>query len=333
MSTIQAGGNGGDDPRKSLAILIVMFALMCFLLLMIGRCNAQEQYPSLSNYTYSKSQLELLGASCASPDGSDKQIWHTPLNYKELLDSGYCYAVVPASKNVTGCFTLTSPGTSVNFNTGYSVSGCATIGVNYARLYTSAPGCVLVNNNAIGTIGGLTAGQAYTWCISLTCSGPGPGFDHLCPWYEDMTILPVDLLEFYCEQGSVYWSTASEIGGDYFILEGSTDAKDWLEIKRIKCEGITGIVRYTQKVTDFEYYRLKEVDYDYHIAQFKPIKCDNFEDNRLDDLYDVFSVNGTIIMHNMKSFLITHLIASNGLYLVRNNRNGKTNKILIKNEQ
>ncbi|MFA6924048.1 MAG: hypothetical protein WC223_07315 [Bacteroidales bacterium] len=83
--------------------------------------------------------------------------------------------------------------------------------------------------------------------------------------------LPVELLSFYGiyenNKVNLYWATASEINNDYFVVERSTDLKNFETIATVKGHGnYNGTLKYT--ATDENpsqgvvYYRLKQNDYD-----------------------------------------------------------------------
>lgn len=86
----------------------------------------------------------------------------------------------------------------------------------------------------------------------------------------DIGILPVEILSFdaSCKEGSINinWATASETNNDYFTLERSTDAANWVEFREIKGAGNSKEVR-TYHVVDNDagnrnvYYRLKQTDF------------------------------------------------------------------------
>ncbi len=84
--------------------------------------------------------------------------------------------------------------------------------------------------------------------------------------------LPVDLVAFKSEvinneEVALYWETASELNNDYFIVEHSTDGKDYTPVTHIKGKGTTS-ERQTYSFVHDEpffgenYYRLKQVDFD-----------------------------------------------------------------------
>lgn len=102
--------------------------------------------------------------------------------------------------------------------------------------------------------------------------------------------LPITLLSFKAEcagnSAVITWVTASEYNNEYFILEKSNDAKNFVEIARIDGAGFSN-----QEIAYFfnddelsngdNYYRLTQVDYDGTFEVFKivNINCDQFDEN------------------------------------------------------
>jgi hypothetical protein len=208
----------------------------------------------------------VLGGSCASPDGTMNSIPATPGNYQQLLDSGYCFPIVP-TKNFTMCFTFVSTGTDIDINAGFSSSGCNSVGFNNFNLYTCSPSCVYVGTGVNFT--GLIPGQCYVWCLGGHCGGPGPGFDHICPYWTDVSPLP---LELCCFAGSfkngyvnLSWMTMTETNTDKFIIQRSKNGESWSPIGHAKCQGNSSsahpyaFIDY-DPIAGVSYYRLMEVD-------------------------------------------------------------------------
>jgi len=82
-------------------------------------------------------------------------------------------------------------------------------------------------------------------------------------------VLPITLTQFdgtpKDDLNDLYWSTASEINNDNFILENSTDGKNFNELSKIKGAGNSNTLKYYNYIhytpNDIEYYRLKQVDF------------------------------------------------------------------------
>jgi len=93
--------------------------------------------------------------------------------------------------------------------------------------------------------------------------------------------LPVELAKFSGEYVTnnveINWVTASELNNDYFIIERSSNAKDFEEITRVDGHGTTNEV-ISYEYIDHEpyggnsYYRLTQVDFDGTSKTYKPIK-------------------------------------------------------------
>ena len=84
--------------------------------------------------------------------------------------------------------------------------------------------------------------------------------------------LPVDLISFDADSRAdrvvLYWHTAEEINNDYFSVERSYNARDFVEIAKIAGEGTTDEpthYSFTDENVEFNrplYYRLKQTDFD-----------------------------------------------------------------------
>jgi len=81
--------------------------------------------------------------------------------------------------------------------------------------------------------------------------------------------LPVELVEFsaYCIDNSVKisWQTSSEVNNDFFILEKSTNGKNYFEIYKVPGCGncnFTNNYEYVDNNSGTNYYRLKQTDFD-----------------------------------------------------------------------
>lgn len=253
-----------------------------------------------------KNNLSILAGSCASPDGPDKIIGSPPPSHAWLATNGYCYTLTPTSKTFNMCFTMTSSATTATFNAGYSSTGCASISFSGFNLYTCAPGCVLVGTGL--TFSGLTIGQCYTWCFSGNCTGPGPGFTTICPYYLQNISLPVEITYFAVnqeyKQNVVEWKTSTEHNSSYFEIERATDNMDFSPIGTVTASfNSTTTKNYQfidkQSKTGLNYYRLKQFDkngsntiYDLIIvvdnkkSELKPYKIYNINGQEVDETYE-----------------------------------------------
>ncbi len=102
--------------------------------------------------------------------------------------------------------------------------------------------------------------------------------------------LPVELLEFKATVNSalknvdLLWVTASEINNDYFVIERSTNASDWIPLDSVNGAGNSNAMlsyHYPDKnpYSGTSYYRLKQIDFDGTISysNIESIEVVNFE--------------------------------------------------------
>lgn len=225
---------------------------------------------------------QLKAGSCGSPDGPTTQISAPPPNYQYLDDNGYClYSYGPGLQ--TACFTMTSPGTDISFNAGYT-NTCANVSFGNFELYDAS--CTLVGTGTSFT--GLSPGATYTWCISMNTWGGGPtctGLSSFCPYYIDNTTpLPVELLSFYGEAKDGYnlllWSTASEINSESFQVMHFTDMGDTSIVATIPGSGNSNsIIQYQAEhrnpLAMLNYYYLVQRDFDGEYEKFVTIVINN----------------------------------------------------------
>lgn len=254
------------------------------ILLMLIGINLYSQ--DCREYKINKSLIEakttnssIQAGSCASPNGSMNPVTSPPPDYAWLLANGYCYAITP-SKNFSVCYTFTSTGTAINLNSGYSSTGCGSISFSGFNLYTCSPGCVLVGTGLSFT--GLTPGQCYTWCYSGNCGGPGPGFSNICPYWQNVTVLPIELLSFDCypkDRGiELQWTTSNEFNCKYYVIQKSLNAKVFEDLGYAPCYNTLKTHSYAFLDTLIDngallYYRLKQVDYNGSYKFYPIIDC------------------------------------------------------------
>jgi len=106
--------------------------------------------------------------------------------------------------------------------------------------------------------------------------------------------LPIELTEFrsICHDNTIEltWSTASEKGNAYFVIERSTDGVNWTDIEHLKGSGNSSSTkRYT--ITDnfnrneLRYYRLTQVDLNGNTETFKLLSSFCFDNNEKITVY------------------------------------------------
>ncbi len=126
-----------------------------------------------------------------------------------------------------------------------------------------------------------SSGHLATWNIKVNGNSTVP--------------MPIDLLNFEakCINGNVElsWATASETNNDYFTLEKSQNAIDFIEVERMKGVGNSNNNTNYQTVDlnkniGVAYYRLKQTDFDgkYSYSSIITVNCNQ----SLDDELNVF---------------------------------------------
>ena len=97
-------------------------------------------------------------------------------------------------------------------------------------------------------------------------------------------VLPIELIHFNAimneDRVEISWATASEINNDYFIVERSEDAMDWVEVIKVSGAGHSvSIIDYfeidNEPLRGLSYYRLTQVDFDGEQETFNIIPVEN----------------------------------------------------------
>ena len=137
----------------------------------------------------------------------------------------------------------------------------------------SCPSAGLVFNTTTGVVNA-AASTIGTYTLTFTAPLTGctsPFFSTYKISIITCTVLPIELTEFkgisQDDHSKLYWTTATEINNDYFILEKSDDGITWRDIARIDGAGnSTQINNYSfndyELLPEMMYYRLKQVDFD-----------------------------------------------------------------------
>ena len=121
--------------------------------------------------------------------------------------------------------------------------------------------------------------------------------------YNNCLPLPVELINFSlsCENNyhELNWTTVSETNNKKFLIEGSYNGKEFIDIDTIKGQGTTNKeTKYTYNIRNkFNYYKLKQVDYDGQFEYFGPISVD-CERNEFkvfpNPVKDILSITGNV---------------------------------------
>ena len=205
--------------------------------------------------------------------------------------------------NITGNFPISGgPGSTLSINGGGAsttlhVTGnlgdAASNGVQYQVVastdHIQVDGTLFGKNNNAFTGAGTISGGTLDVKNGSTCGAPCPvsgGFttctsgDAFCTTYS---VLPINLISFSANPSKasvkLNWATASELNFDYFDVERSSDASDFMSIGTVAGHG-TSNVRNDYGLIDEKpligknYYRLKSVDFDNYIEYFKVLAVD-----------------------------------------------------------
>ncbi len=165
----------------------------------------------------------------------------------------------------------------------YYCGPCATTMRIFANKFNGPGGCG----------GGIDGYSVYDATNTLIQSGGSTYGNNPATTIIDVDVscgvLPIELIVFDCniddDEIELYWSTASQINNDYFIIEHSTNGFYWDIIEYIDGAGNSSqIMEYS--TTHFNvpmttnYYRLTQVDYDGKRETFNTVSCSRDMDNK-----------------------------------------------------
>jgi hypothetical protein len=232
-------------------------------------------------------QFTPICNTCQSPCGQACGFNTTP-SVNQVVNNCTAFNQTPyneGSSLVNQCYTFRAVNSTVSFNIIVN-STCGTGNVtNFTySLYTSSCGTPIQTGTLSNlTFNGLIIGQWYTFCYSFSVPS---GCYHTAywPYFVGAAPLPVELIDFigeYYNNGiKLYWSTASEINNDYFVLSKSFDGTNYQALTRIRGRGnsnsLTEYIYVDYDVCDtIVYYKIKQVDYDGNYKEYDPIafKC------------------------------------------------------------
>jgi len=282
--------------------------LMLSLTLSIGMIAQTKSESTLQEYGKHKLLTPKAG-SCASPDGTNTVTTVTPPSHAWLDANGYCYPAAYGT-NPTVCWTFTPTSSSVTLNSGYSTTGCANISHGPFELYDAS--CTLIGTGLNFT--GLTPGVQYTWCMTSSAWGGGPGcigFTDYCPYYFNNVVLPVEFISFDVNCNGFTWSTASEVNNDYFTIYHSYNGYDWNFYKEYPGNGNNNTFLtydFYDEIIHRGYYKLTQTDFNGTVTELstKYINCLTYNKK---DIEGIWTIDGR--------FLGTKLPSTSGLYIIK----------------
>jgi len=214
---------------------------------------------------------------CTAPCGAACQFTYTPTipQVKSSCTARKQLPYLEGGVSNSRCYTFTATDVVMDFDVA-TKNKCTTTSpafpISYT-LYTSSCGLLQAGSGNSGTVKmlpGLTVGQSYTICYTIT-SDSDCYITTYYPYVYPSILLPIELTSFYgsLQNGTVVlnWSTESELNNDYFSPEHSTDGLHFNEIARITGAGTSShILNYSytdnSPASGINYYRLVQYDFD-----------------------------------------------------------------------
>jgi len=185
----------------------------------------------------------IITVSCDIEIGSNSTI---------IIESGGAL-IITGNGSISGTGNL-----QVDAGASMSVSG---------NLNLSGTGAATINGT-LDVVGNITFSGTATLCGTGTVN-LGGNFEGGSPCGS--LTLPVELVYFNAvsneDEVEINWQTASELNNDYFIIERSSNGKEFEEIRRVDGAGTSNqIIDYFERdnapLPGISYYRLRQVDFD-----------------------------------------------------------------------
>lgn len=217
----------------------------------------------LPSYVYP--QCNVIGTATAVPFATFNC---TPLPLSPAVGGG-------GETTITRCFNYTYPGPSqlsyllVNGLCGpfplYNQLSFQVFTANCATLVVSGTILPVATNNNLNN---LNVGETYVICYTWIPNCPQTD---ACPLIYSNAVLPVELIRFdvtaKSNDISIYWTTASQVNTDSFIVVKSYDMQKWVLVGSVEGEGNSSSMKeYVMYDTDMTkgviYYKLVEKTYD-----------------------------------------------------------------------
>jgi hypothetical protein len=218
---------------------------------------------------------DIEGVTCCGTTGASDNVWLT----NNINIFGFANISISIDSRVTGAVECTGCGTGGDlFVAAYSVDGAAF--VNFDTICGAASG--FTNSDCI------TVGAGTNLRIRVTLGNQANDenyfFDNVIVDGTPCAPLPVSLTGFYVScmtdnNVKVKWSTATETNNSHFIIQGSTDAINFIDLSRIEGNGNSNsTLNYTESILNnnhYTYFRLVQVDFDGQTKTYDPVylKC------------------------------------------------------------
>lgn len=258
-----------------------LFVLSIVMFFKTVAINAQcVTYTSSCGYAVSieVTPLSIIPSSTNCPSGYN---YNVRFGYKIVVaGTNSCYngsiGIQPqiiCNADNNGYYTITIPAPNVgSASTSTSYTGTLTTSTNPYRNTTN---CKTATPTSLG-------------CNGLVVNMFGPNLNASSS-SACLVTLPIELASFksLCDNKNTLltWVTHSELNNNYFIIEKSTDAFNWQELKKINGAGNSNkqitysFIDNDNTQDDLSYYRLKQMDFDGTGSYSKIISSTNCNSN------------------------------------------------------
>jgi hypothetical protein len=255
--------------------------------------NYYGLFPMGESTTGSYSPLEINSTLSPGSNGSFSVTYTPSPSNTTNLNPFYNDAGTNIERIVNSSFNTSISGIATGtYNIDVTMTGLNSAGaLNNIRLavYTGGTTASTVGTHAAttGTVANPTAKRTGVSAANLTRDF------RIATTNQAITPLLVELLSFNATPNdnwvNVYWSTASEVNNDYFVVQRSKDNFQFEDIAQVDGAGNSvSIKKYStvdyQPYSDVSYYRLKQVDFK-GVFHYSNIISVNFNDQKALNVY------------------------------------------------
>ena len=198
----------------------------------------------------------------------------------------------------TGILHILSSGTNANNSTDVTINGQMIVDGDFE----AGAGSTIEGDGTVD-VGGTTSGTGTIFGLGTGCTGCSFGGG----------ALPIDLISFeateYNNTINIRWVVASQVNNDFYTIQKSYDAYNWLPVVEIEGAGTTNTVMEYEWVDEnivygVVYYMLRQTDYDANYEDFAPIAVTILDPDRHREVIHTINLSGVEVDNKVNGFII-----------------------------
>lgn len=198
----------------------------------------------------------------------------------------------------TGILHILSSGANANNSTDVIINGQMIVDGDFE----AGAGSTIEGDGTVD-IGGTSSGDGTIFGLGTGCTGCSFGGG----------TLPIDLISFeateYNNTINLRWVVASQVNNDFYTIQKSYDAYNWVSVVEVEGAGTTNTVIEYEWVDEnivygTVYYMLRQTDYDANYEDFSPIAVTILDPDRHKEVIHTINLSGAEVDNKVKGFII-----------------------------